>query len=231
MKFLQPILQRRRFLARLGGGGTALVATVGGGAGILQSQSATAARWQPERHKADDWLDTVPGTHRLMFDTTMPDGFGFALLYASNYFIANKDGYGLQDSELAVVIVARHFSTPFAFNDAMWKKYGASISRLTGFTDPKTRQAPNTNLYNLPDYGLPNRSATLDALIKRGVQLAVCQMATRQIAEPLAAAIGEDAESVFKELTANLVANSHLVPAGIVAVNRAQEHGYAFVNA
>jgi intracellular sulfur oxidation DsrE/DsrF family protein len=33
---------------------------------------------------------------------------------------------------------------------------------------------------------------------------------------------------VFKELTENLVPNGHMVPAGIVAVNRAQERGYTF---
>jgi hypothetical protein len=56
-------------------------------------------------------------------------------------------------------------------------------------------------------------------------------MATQGLADPLAAAVGSDAESVFKELSANLVGNSRLVAAGIVAVNRAQERGYAFLNA
>jgi len=228
MKFMQSVLHRRSFVTQVGGRGATLAAAFG--VGTLQAQSR-AARWEPERHTEDDWLDKVPGKHRLVFDATMPDGFGYALLYASNYFIANKDGYGLQDSDLAVVIVARHFATPFAFNDAMWKKYGPTISRLASFTDPKTKQAPASNLYNLPDSGLPNRSATIDALGKRGVQFAVCEMATKQISEPLAAAVGSDAESVFKELSDNLVANSRLVPAGIVAVNRAQERGYAFVSA
>jgi intracellular sulfur oxidation DsrE/DsrF family protein len=31
------------------------------------------------------------------------------------------------------------------------------------------------------------------------------------------------------ELTTNTVGNAHFVPAGIVAVTRAQEHGYALV--
>ena len=228
MNFFQSIVQRRSFVSRFSGGAAALMVTMGG---EVPPQSAISSRWQPERHKEDDWLDRVPRKHRFVFDSTMPEGFGYALLYASNYFVANRDGYGLQDSDLAVVIVARHFATPFAFNDAMWKKYGATISRLASFTDPKTKQAPTINLYNLPDYGLPNRSATLDALTKRGVQFAVCQMATRQLAEPLAAAVGDDAESVFKELRENLVSNSHLVAAGIVAVNRAQERGYSFVSA
>ena len=227
MKFMQSVLQRRSFVTQVGGRVAAFAAALFG-ARALQAQSR--ARWEPERHMEDDWLDKVPGKHRLVFDSTMPDGFGYALLYAGNYF-ANKDAYGLQDTDLAVVIVARHFATPFAFNDAMWKKYGPTISRLASFTDPKTKQAPASNLYNLPDSGLPNRSATIDALGKRGVQFAVCEMATKQIAEPLAAAVGGNAENVFKELSANLVANSRLVPAGIVAVNRAQERGYAFVSA
>src|SRR5437867_3927893 len=194
MKLMQSVLQRRSFVMQVGGRGAAFAAAAVG-AGALQAQSR-ADRWEPERHTEDDWLDKISGKHRLVFDATMPDGFGYALLYASNYFIANKDAYGLQDSDLAVVIVARHFSTPFAFNDAMWKKYGATISRLSNFTDPKTKQAPTTNLYNVPDYGsaLANRGNTLDALVKRGVQFAVCQMATRQLAEPLAAAVGGDAD-------------------------------------
>jgi intracellular sulfur oxidation DsrE/DsrF family protein len=56
-------------------------------------------------------------------------------------------------------------------------------------------------------------------------------MATRRFAGAIAAAQKLDVEVVYKELTSNLVKNSHLVPAGIVAVNRAQERGYAFADA
>jgi intracellular sulfur oxidation DsrE/DsrF family protein len=35
-------------------------------------------------------------------------------------------------------------------------------------------------------------------------------------------------DDVFKELTERLVPNARMVPAGIVAVSRAQEHGYTF---
>ena len=59
----------------------------------------------------------------------------------------------------------------------------------------------------------------------------VCQMATRNISERIARATGGDAGAIFKELATNLVDNARLVPAGIVAVNRAQERGYSFVHA
>jgi len=227
MSILQSNLHRRSFVSRLGG-----VAAAVGGAGLLQAQSGSAGRWQPARESKDDWLDRIPGKHRIVFDATTPDGFGYALLFAGNYFIANHDGYGLRDSDVAVVIVARHHATPFAFNDAMWNKYGVKISELASFTDPRTKSAPTSNLYNLPeDLRLPNRGGTIDALIKRGVQFAVCQAATQGLAEPLAAAVNGNADSVYKELSTNLVGNSRLVPAGIVTVNRAQERGYTFVNA
>jgi intracellular sulfur oxidation DsrE/DsrF family protein len=223
-------LQRRSFLSRLAAGITTFAAASGAAA---QAQSAVNERWQPTRHAQDDWLDAMPGKHRLVFDTITPDSFGLALLFCNNYFIANQNGYGLQNPDLAVVIVARHLSTPFAFNDAMWAKYGTTMAQLANFTDPKTKQAPTSNLYNAAGYGpaLANRGATLDTLIKRGVRFAVCEMATRQLAEPLSAAAGTNADAVYKDLLTNLMSNSQSVPAGIVAVNRAQERGYSVVSA
>jgi intracellular sulfur oxidation DsrE/DsrF family protein len=195
------------------------------------AQAEAERRWQPARHEQDDWLERIPGKHRFIFDSITPDAFGSAMLFANNYFIANQNGYGLQSSDLAVVIVARHFSTPFAFNDAIWAKYGAPIAQQINFNDPKTKQAPAANLYNAAGPGLANSGVTLESLIKRGVHFAVCQMATRFFAGRIARETGGDSEAIYKELAANLVANSHLAPAGIVAVNRAQERGYSFVHA
>ncbi len=216
---------RRSFIARMS-------AAVGAGIPFSQSRVA-AAGWQPSRHEQDDWMEAVPGKHRFVFDTTTPAGFGAAILFANNYFVANQNAYGLQNSDLAVIIVARHQSTAFAFNDSIWMKYGAAISQAANFTDPKTKQAPTTNLYNASGYGtaLENYGTTLDSVLKRGVQLAVCQMASRGLAGTLARATGGDANAIYNELVPNVVSNSHMVPAGIVAVNRAQERGYSFVRA
>jgi intracellular sulfur oxidation DsrE/DsrF family protein len=65
-------------------------------------------------------------------------------------------------------------------------------------------------------------------LIKKGVQFAVCQTASQGIAGRIAQATGGDTETILKEIGANLIPNSRFVPAGIVAVNRAQERGYSF---
>jgi intracellular sulfur oxidation DsrE/DsrF family protein len=60
------------------------------------------------------------------------------------------------------------------------------------------------------------------------VHVAVCGTATRFFAGIAAGKSGMTADAVYRELVANLVRNSHVVPAGIVAVNRAQERGYTF---
>jgi intracellular sulfur oxidation DsrE/DsrF family protein len=51
------------------------------------------------------------------------------------------------------------------------------------------------------------------------------------MAGAIAQAISGSADAVYNEIVANLVGNAHMVPAGIVAVNRAQERGYAFATA
>ena len=122
-----------------------------------------------------------------------------------------------------MVIVVRHNSTQFAYNNAIWSKYGAALAKMTDAVDPKASEPPAVN----PLLSRPR--AAIDPLLKRGVHFAVCQMATRRIAGVLAES-GGNTDAVYTELTSNLVANSHMVPAGIVALNRAQERGYSLAH-
>jgi intracellular sulfur oxidation DsrE/DsrF family protein len=190
-------------------------------------QAASDAAWRPARHAQDDWYDKIPGQHRFVFDSTTPAGMALALRFANNYFTANQNAYGLKDSDLAVVIVARHKSTSFGYNDAIWAKYGKQLSEQAEFTDPKSKEPPKINVYAAPGDG-SDESGAMDALIKKGVHFAVCQMASRHIAGRIAQATGGETDAILKEIGANLVPNGHFVPAGIVAVNRAQEKGYSF---
>lgn len=228
-KRLQSLMARRSFLARLRTGvgvlGAAAVSSPGGIAEV-----GADALWRPARHEQDDWFDKIPGQHRFVFDTTTADGVALALRFAGNYFTANNDDYGLKDSNLAVVLVLRHKATSFGYKDAVWAKYGKPISEQAEFVDPKTKQPPTFNVYSAAsDHA--EQVGSIEALIKKGVQFGVCKMATRNISGRIARATGGDSEAIFKEIVANLVDNARLVPAGIVAVNRAQERGYSFVHA
>jgi intracellular sulfur oxidation DsrE/DsrF family protein len=220
---------RRRFIAGLG----AVAAATGAGAVTASAQTPAARSFQSGRHTADDWMDALPGKHRMVVDGVTANGAGEAVLFASNLYAANKAGYQLGDADLGIIVVMRHFATPFALTDAMWAKYGKAMSAMLNFTDPKTKQAPTTNLFNSAAYGLtlPNLGNTIDALVKRGTQFAVCDMAMHFAAGQLAAGGGGEADAIYKDFAANLVPNSHIVPAGVVAVNRAQERGYTLIYA
>jgi intracellular sulfur oxidation DsrE/DsrF family protein len=219
---------RRSFLARL----AAAVAAFGAGQSAASAQEAaskpssppspSASRWQPTREAKDDWYDQLPGKHRLVFDSVSPEGVASAAQFTGNFFTGNKNGYGLESNDVAVIIVMRHRATQFAFTDAIWSKYGAHLSESEKFVDPKTNQAPTANVYR----------TNLENQVKRGVQLAVCDLSTHRLANYIARKLENgNADAVYKELTTNALANVHFVPAGIVAVNRAQEHGYALSHA
>ena len=136
---------RRSFLTRLGAGVTVAGGALGSGVSIANAQSASAS-FSPARHAQDDWMDKIPGRHRLVIDTTSPAGFGAALAYANNFLNASAE-YGLKPQDNAVIIIARHFSTPYAYNDAIWAKYGKAMPPMVVIDDPKTKQRPTINLF------------------------------------------------------------------------------------
>jgi hypothetical protein len=221
-KWWHSAMARRLFLTRLGlGAGVAGAAAVAGApAAMAQAGEET---WRPEREAQDHWYDEIPGKHRFVFDTTTPEGIGLGLFFAGNYFKANQEGYGLKDSDMAVLIIARHKSTTFGYNDAMWAKYGKWFSEQAGYVDPKTKEPPKVNVY------ASGEKSPIGGLVKMGARFGVCSMSSHGISGRIARATGGKADEIFKEITTNLVGNARMVPAGILAVNRAQEHGYSYV--
>ena len=135
---------RRAFFSRFSGAAAAL------GFVDQQAPAATApapSPWRPARHGEDDWFDKLPGSHRVVFDTWMAAKFPEAVTFTNNYRRTNRDAYGLTDRDLAVVVVVRHRTAPFAFNDAIWAKYGKTFAERMELIDPKTHEAPTTNIY------------------------------------------------------------------------------------
>ena len=218
--------ERRSFFTRFNAGAASLAALAIGGVAMAKPKSP--ARWEPARHDKDDWLDQASAKHRLLFDTITADGLGEALAFGGNFIRVNQSDYGVESKDLGVVVVLRHHSTPFGYNDAIWAKYGTVLAPITPVEDPKSKLAPKVNIYNSEDYAglLPSRGTTLDSLTKQGAQLAVCSVASRGIADVIAGKVGGNGEDINRELIANLVPHARMVPAGIVAVNRAQERGY-----
>jgi intracellular sulfur oxidation DsrE/DsrF family protein len=217
---------RRSFLSNLGVAASAAGVTLAGTT-TAHAQAPADGRFQPARHDKDDWLDQLPGKHRLFFDTTKPASLEDAIQFAGNFYSANHGEYALENSDLAVVVCMRHMSAPFAYNDAIWAKYGATLSRRADFVDPKTKEPLKVNYFTPVAPAAPARARGLASLMKLGVQFAVCNLSTHGIASMIAGATGGKADDIYKELSANLIDKARLVPAGIIAVNRAQERGYS----
>ena len=177
---------RRAFITGLGVGAAALGAGLATGAAA--DEAAAPASWKPTYDPQDDWME-LPGKHRLLFDSISPDGAVNALGFVSNYIATNKSGYEYEHTDLANIVVMRHFATPFGYTDAMWAKYGAVWGKLLKHKDPKTKGIALRNTLNTANSTQPSPD---DSTI------------------PM------------------LVPNAHVVASGIVAVNRAQERGYAF---
>ncbi|MEY9161881.1 hypothetical protein [Bradyrhizobium japonicum] len=201
------------------GAGVATALTFASGVSVAAaSETATGAKSEPQ----DAWLDQGGRRHRIVFDTISATGLGFGMRFADNFFEAN---------ELSVVIIVRHMSTPLIFNDHIWDKYGDFLIDRTRIFDPRTKAPPRSNLYNidLSNHELPNRNVKLTDLSKLGARFAVCALASKDIAIAVAQNVNGDADAILKELEANLVSDTALmVPADILTVNRAQEHGYTF---
>jgi intracellular sulfur oxidation DsrE/DsrF family protein len=209
---------RRSFFSRMGGAAAAL--------GFVDQKAADAApaapagSFEPARHDQDNWFDELPGSHRVLFDTWTAARFGEGLMFAGNIYRANRDGYGLTEKDLAVIICVRHNTAPFAFNDAMWAKYNKAFCKRMEWVEPKTNQPPTVNIY----------TRQLTNFVKQGLNLAVCNLTTRAYTQIIAQETQRSTDEVYKELTSNTVGNAHFVPAGVVAATRAQERGYSIVS-
>jgi hypothetical protein len=218
---------RRSIIAGMG------VAAAGLTLGATSARAQRRSRsFEPMRHSADAWFNELPGTHRVFVDTSTPSGGAEGLLYANNIYDAQTNAYSGAPSDFAMIVCFRHFSTPFGYNDAIWQKYGEGLYGLMQFADPDTGKAPMINLMNSSSHTtLPNFGVTIDAHVAKGTQFAICNAATHFIAMQLAASTGGSADDIYEELTAGAIPNSRFVPAGVMAVTRAQEYGYSLLTA
>jgi intracellular sulfur oxidation DsrE/DsrF family protein len=217
-----------RRMMMLGTGGLLAAATAGVAQAATASPVVEAQRWRPQFEAADRWLDLPHTQHRMVFDVLTPKGAMMALEFADNFFAINQSAYGLHASALGVVIVLRHMATPMGYNDRVWKKYGAAFAEKLQLDAKTTMEAEQGNPLDRTSGGPSGKghSPTLASLAKMGVRFAICGMATTGIAGMVAKLVGGHSEQVHHEFAMNLIDNALMVPAGIVAVNRAQEHGY-----
>jgi intracellular sulfur oxidation DsrE/DsrF family protein len=201
---------RRAMLAGLGAVATGALA-----GRTASAQTTSTAPFTPAMHTEDGWLSAMPGKHRVVLDVTSPEGLPDVVRFVSNLYTGHKSGYGVEESDLAIVVCFRHGATAYGYADAIWSKYGKTI-------DAKATPPPTVNPYN------SGTRLQLTDMSKRGVQFMVCGTASRGLAGRIAGQSG-DTDAVMKEMAANLIPSARIVPAGVVGVSHAQERGFALI--
>ena len=213
-----------------------VITGLGIAAGVAVSSSISNAQekpvdFVPARYAEDAWMDRLAGKHRAFIDTASPKGGADAMLYANNMLNAHTRAYGGSESDFALIVCLRHFSTPFGFNDSIWEKYGEDLDSMIKFPDPTTGKAPKINLLNTDERMMvANRGNTIDSLKARGVTFAICDNAAHVFSGVLASRGHGSAESIYEEMRASAIEDSIFVAAGVLAVTRAQEYGYSLLS-
>lgn len=213
---------RRGFFGRLAAGTLAFAGAGVVAPRVLIAEAATA----PEGAGSDDWLALITGSHRQYFDAVSVND-GFPLGYAMNFMDTMVATYKVRDKDISAVVGLRHFSIPLAFNDTIWAKY--KLGEFFKVNDPATKAPAVRNPYAFAKEGeLIFPGMAFEKLQARGVLFVVCNVALNVLSGFTAGAAGLPKEGAREEWLAGMFKGVHVVPSGVLAVNRAQKKGCTY---
>lgn len=178
----------------------------------------------------DEWFNNIKGKHRMVFDVPHPNEiFPFAW---PRVFLLTNEATGSPASDCGVVVVLRHNAITYAFEDRLWAKY--KFGEHFKADDPATKSPATRNpfwkpakgAYKLPGFG--EVSIGINELQDSGVMFCVCEAAMTVNSAGIAGKMGLNAADVKKDWTDGLLPGIQLVPSGVWAIGRAQEHRCAY---
>lgn len=216
---------RRKFLGNLVAGAAAF-----GLAGVTSPFTAVAANPDKFADDADMWFSKIKGKHRIAFDVPHANGiFPFAW---PKVFLLTNEKTGTPAKDCNAVVIFRHTAIGYAMQNGLWEKY--KFGEMFKADDPMTKAAATRNPFWEPKHGdfkVPGLGPVdigINDLQKDGVMFCVCDMALTVFSAGAAEGMNLKAEDVKKEWVAGLLPGIQLVPSGVWAIGRAQEHGCAY---
>jgi hypothetical protein len=188
----------------------------------------------------------VKGTHRTLFDFPQHKN-GMPLLHILNYLNTYAQAYKAAPGTAGAVGtfygMGSQASIPLAFNDAMWAKY--ALGDYTGLKDAAGK-GYTRNVFHKPTgndlhvlmgaIGSPNIPALagampalgIESLQKMGTKFLLCANAFGGWCAELEVKGKGKAPDLMKELSANLLPGVTIVPAMVIAIEKAQASGIAY---
>lgn len=210
--------------------GLALITLTAAGAATL-SQGATdlaaTDRAAGQAAANDAWLDQLDGKYRQLFDAPAAAG-GIPLVHVLNYYDTYNKAYNVPDKEVDGVLTFYGSTTFHGLSDAMWAKYG--LGEFVNETDPATGKPALRNPWRAAPVvlGMELRQASIESLQQRGATFIICNNALTIFAGLVAQKKGLDAGQVYADMKANILPGVTLVPAMVIAIEKAQARGLSY---
>jgi hypothetical protein len=220
---------RRGFLGTIATGAAAFgVASI---APLAMQAENTITTGMTNPDDPEEWFKKIKGKHRIVFDATQPhDVLPFAW---PKVFLMTNEMTGTPAKENSVVVVLRHSAIGYAMDHKIWEKY--KLGELFQAEDPATKKPSMRNPFWQPkpgDFKIPGVGEVqigLNELQENGVMFCVCSVAMTVYSALAAQMSNMDAEAVKKEWMAALLPGVQVVPSGVWALGRAQEHGCGYI--
>ena len=224
---LNSVSERRDFLKQVASGAAALSLTM-----LTPPLSLHASPgFEEPGEDADTWFKKIDGKkHRIVFDVTKPNGtMPFAW---PKVFLLTNAATGTAEKDSGVVVILRHDGIPYAMESRLWEKY--KFGELFKIDDDTTKAPSVRNMFWQPkpgDFKVPGIGEVaigINDLQANGVMFCVCDMALTVFSAVAAQNMNMDAATVKKDWVSGILPGVQIVPSGVWAVGRAQEHGCAY---
>jgi intracellular sulfur oxidation DsrE/DsrF family protein len=218
---------RRSFLGRVAAGAAAL------GMAPFFSPLSKAAELDeapmPDSSPAELWFNSLKGRHKMVFDVPHQNGL-FPFAWPKVFQLTNL-ATGTPEKDSNVVVVLRHEAIGYAMQNDLWSKY--NFGEVFKITDPTTKATATKNPFWMPNPnfsvpGLGEVPIGINQLQEKGVMFCVCDMAMTVYSAAVAGQSKTDPAIIKKEWIAGILPGIQLVPSGVWAIGRAQEHGCAY---
>lgn len=215
---------RRDFLGMIATGAAA--AGIGSIAGPALSRANATPLFQTKDVAGfDAWLGMIKGTHKQVYDATRVN-HAMALAW-SRVFLMTNASTGVAPGDAQAVVILRHDAIPMGMDTPAWEKY--KFGEMFEIEDEQTKKPLMKNMFYSPPPGtFPLPGMSIEELLKDGVLFGLCDMALTFYSGMAAKKMNMDAAEIKKEWVANVMPGIQIVPSGVLAVNRAQEHGCTY---
>ncbi len=228
-------MQRRGFLGTLSAGAAAM------GISMLTSplHAAEKSFSFPSPGDPESWFKKIKGRHKIMYDLVSAEKGIFPFVFPKLFLITNA-ATGTPEKDCSVVMVLRHESVCYALQDNIWEKYHfkeffnvADLGPGFNASDAATATSTRNPFWNTKptDFMIPGMGPVplgIKDLMAEGVMFCVCNASLSGKAAIAAMQTKGNAEAIRKEWLDNLIPGFQLVPSGVWAVGRAQEHGCTY---